>query len=278
MDISSVLDSLLAGAARHKAAGYAGKVKDVAGQVFGQATEGVGDAFRKVDDLTGASDRIDAVVGTASGGQTTGDLLDRAKGIAANNKVATGAVLGGLGLLLLGTKRGRKVTAGAAKVGGLALIGGLAYKAYRNIQEGKSWLGQDKDGDAVAEAPEGSGFEAANQNAHLYVRAMIAAAAADGQVSPEERRLIASGLADSGVASDVLEFLDREFESPASCEDLAAAADTPEVATQVYTAARLAIEPDTEPERAFLGRLADALGLARDLVEQLDQSAAQAKA
>src|SRR3954451_18538199 len=49
-----------------------------------------------------------------------------------------GALAGGLAGILLGTKQGRKLAGTAATVGGMALIGALAYGAYRNWKAGNA--------------------------------------------------------------------------------------------------------------------------------------------
>lgn len=65
--------------------------------------------------------------------------------------------------------------------------------------------------------------------------------------------------------------------NPASVEDLVKGATTPELAAQVYAAARLAINPDTRAERDFLAGLSGALGLDAELVANIDAAAASAK-
>ncbi len=63
--------------------------------------------------------------------------LAAAKNAAKNFPVgglAGGAMAGGLVALLLGNKSVRKTATTAAKFGGAAVLGGLAYKAYRNWQ------------------------------------------------------------------------------------------------------------------------------------------------
>ena len=64
-------------------------------------------------------------------------MLAQLKELIANNQLGAGAALGGLGTLVLGTGTGRSLAGSAIKLGGLALIGGLAYKAYQNYQQGQ---------------------------------------------------------------------------------------------------------------------------------------------
>jgi uncharacterized membrane protein YebE (DUF533 family) len=47
------------------------------------------------------------------------------------------AVAGGLAAVLLGTSTGRSMAAGAVKLGGIAGLGGIAYKAFSNWQQSK---------------------------------------------------------------------------------------------------------------------------------------------
>ena len=61
--------------------------------------------------------------------------------------------------------------------------------------------------------------------------------------------------------------------SPADVEELAASVTTPEKAAQVYSAARIAIDPDTMQEREFLRQLAEALDLDQALRAQIDETA-----
>jgi uncharacterized membrane protein YebE (DUF533 family) len=104
----------------------------------------------------------------------------------------------------------------------------------------------------------------------LYIRAMIAAAAAGGTVTPTERSRITDALQQAGHSADAAQFLNKELAKPATVAELAAGASTPEVAVQVYTAARLAAEPGSASERAFLSQLASALKLDPGLVRTID--------
>jgi uncharacterized membrane protein YebE (DUF533 family) len=257
--------------------GGLGSLADMAKQVLGQATGGVKDAAGKIEQSTGAGAKIDAAVKQVSGGQGAGDLIARAKEMIANNPAAAGALAGVLGGLLLGTKTGRGLTWDAAKLGGLVLVGGLAYKAYQNYQAGKPPL---QIGSEPSAAPSGSGFEADRQSqadAVLYLRAMIAAAAADGTIDEQERQHILGGFSRVGIDAEATAFLESEFANPASARELAALAKTPEVRAQVYTAARMTIDPDQGSERRFLGDLEGALGLDHALVDHIDAEVAAAQ-
>jgi uncharacterized membrane protein YebE (DUF533 family) len=247
-----------------------GDAAEIAKRLFGQATAGVKDAADKVEQSTGAGTKIDDLIRQLSGGQGAGDLVAKAKDMIAKNPTAAGALAGVLGGLLLGTKTGRGVTWDAAKLGGLVLVGGLAYKAYQNHKQGKPPL---DGGEVPAPAPSGSGFEASrqsNDDALLYLRAMIAAAAADGTVDANERERIIGGLRRIGIDSEAAQFLDAEFARPASPAELAAQAKTAETRAQVYTAARMTIDSDQPAERHWLADLARALGLDPSLVAHID--------
>lgn len=83
------------------------------------------DPKKLLDDLLGS--QIPGTTGTVR------DKAGQAVQMAKDNPLAAGA----LAAVLLGTGPGRKVGGAAVKLGGLAAIGGLAYKAYQNYQNGK---------------------------------------------------------------------------------------------------------------------------------------------
>ncbi len=234
---------------------------DVLKQVLGQATSGVREGAGRLDEATGASGRARDAIGQATG-QSPDELIAKLKDLIANNKLGAGAALGGLGALILGTGAGRALAGSAARLGGLALIGGLAYKAYQNYQQGLPPLGGAKppSQQGLVAAPNGSGFEpeaVTHESAMLYVRAMIAAAAADGRIDANERQKILGGLQQAGMNEAAQQFLTSEINNPATVEDLAAAVSSPQDAVQIYTAARIAIDVDSNAEHEFLQRLAE---------------------
>ena len=188
-------------------------------RVLGQATQGVGDAARQTGVQQTASDAFNQI----AGGRTPQDVLAQAKGMFSSNPAVATAVLGGLGALVFGTSAGRAVVGSAAKLGGLALIGGLAYKAYQNHQAGKPLI--DAGQQEVLPAPAGTGFEpeaASEATALVFIRAMIAAAAADGAIDAEERNAIIGGLREAGFDPEANAWLANEMANPASVDTLVA--------------------------------------------------------
>jgi uncharacterized membrane protein YebE (DUF533 family) len=256
-----------------------GGLADILGQVLGQATSGVREGARRIDDATGASRYARDAVGQATG-RTPEELLAQLKELIAKNQLGTGAALGGLGALVLGTGTGRSLAGSAIKLGSLALIGGLAYKAYQNYQQGKPVLtGAKPQQQALLAAPNGSGFEpdaVTHENATLLIRAMIAAAAADGRIDEKEQEKILGGLEQANLGSAAQQFLTREIKIPATVDDLADAVSSPEEGVQVYTAARIAVDPDIEEEHEFLVALANRLGIDKNLAAHIDGAARSA--
>jgi uncharacterized membrane protein YebE (DUF533 family) len=278
--LGQVADDLKAGmrqgAAGEKVTG--GGFASVIGAVLGQAASGLKDAAREVEARTGVAGKANEALKEATGGKGSGDLLAQARELASQNKLATGAALSGLAALLLGTGAGRGLAGSAVKLGGLAVIGGLAYKAYQNYQAGKPLMDLGPGMEAPAESPFGNTAdgEQDKRTALLMIRTMIASASADGTVDNAERSFIVGGLEKAGLDVNAAKFLDQEFARPASVDDLVAAASTPEIATQVYTAARLAANPDHPAEQQFLARLAAGLKLAPQLVSNIDAAARSA--
>ena len=265
---SGGLDDLLSELQRR-----AGGVGETAGDVFGQATQGVREGAGKVGQATG----LDDIIGQLSGGRSPEELIGEVQRYMQQNKLGTGAVLGGLGALILGTQTGRSIASSAAKIGAVALIGGLAYKAYQNYQAGRPLI-TDRSETPQA-APPGSGFDEASLSGDATVtciRAMIAAAAADGRLDATEQQRIVGSLKDQGLDSQAEEFLARELNQPATVDDLIGSSRSREEDLQIYTAARIAIDPDTDAEQRFLTVLGRQLGLEDELVQHINATARQA--
>jgi uncharacterized membrane protein YebE (DUF533 family) len=274
---SNPLEDLLRNLAPKAGGQGGGGLMDILGQILGQATSGVKEGAQRVDDATGASGQLRDIL-TRTTGKSPEELMNKAKELVEKNKVGAGVAAGGAGAVILGTNTGRALAGSVLKLGALALIGGLAYKAVQNYQAGKPLLGGG-DPQSLVEAPAGSGFEAravTHDAALLYIRAMIAAAAADGRIDETEMNKIIGGLKQMGIDREAEEFLANELNNPATTQELAAGVRGDAEAVQVFTAARIAIDLDTDEEHDFLVRLADDLGLDRDLAAHVDATARRA--
>ena len=249
-------------------------------ELLRQATEGV----REGADRTGVGGQLDRSARELTG-RSADDLARTAKDFVAGHPGLAQAGALGLAGLLLGTRSGRTLASNLVGLGGLALIGGLAYKAVQNARAGRPMLEGDAAGaggalPAPGSLPEPGAFDparATDDDALLLVRAMVAAAAADGHIDDAERARITSGLSQAGIDAEATRWLERELASPATPEELAEPVTTPEKGAQVYAAARVAIEPDTMQEREFLRRLAQELDLTPEVVRNIDDAAAAVK-
>jgi uncharacterized membrane protein YebE (DUF533 family) len=326
VDAKRLLDALI-GAVPTGTAGAAGSVLDKvlatlnqsgagqqAGQVLNEAVGGLRDAAGGINAAAGpVSARVDEAVAQATGGRGAADLVAEAKRYVAENPQVAQAAVAGIASLLLSSRRARGLTAGAAGLGGLALIGGLAYRAFQNRQAGRPLLdlahADPNQGTPIAgqPAPQASAANAVppppqtlsapdqaplgrptppahaslfdpssatEDDALLYVRAMVAAASADGQVDAGERERIGAGLGEAGIDPEATRWLERELAAPATVDEIAAGVQTPEKAAQVYAAARIAIDPDTLQEREFLRQLREALDLDPAVAADIDAGAA----
>ncbi|HEX8166461.1 MAG TPA: DUF533 domain-containing protein [Beijerinckiaceae bacterium] len=258
------------------------------------------DAKRLLDLVVGASSRPgepggrpggilqDAIAAFARGGQSGGPARKAREFMDRNPGLAEAALMSVAGILL-GSRQGRGIARGIAGLGGLAVVAGLAYKAFQNYQAGKPLLGAGQGGQAAgtpaggaaSAAPPGSAaFDpaaASEDDVLLFARAMVAAATADGRMDGAERARIVAMLSQAGIDADISGWLDRELAEPATVEELSDPVGTPEKAAQVYAAARVAVEPDTMQEREFLRQLAEALDLDPALKAQIDEAASGVK-
>ncbi|MGL5659877.1 MAG: tellurite resistance TerB family protein [Aeromonas sp.] len=179
-----------------------------------------------------------------------------------------GALAGGALGLLLGSKKVRSYGTQAAAVGGAAALGGLAYKLYQDWQAKQSAPAQPTH---PISSLEGHALDA---RAALLVRAMVAAARADGHIDSSEREKIQQYLTEQGQ-SDAARWINAELARPLDPHALAREVTDMELATEVYFVSLLAIEVDHFMERGYLDELARALKLEEGLKLSIEQQVAQ---
>jgi uncharacterized membrane protein YebE (DUF533 family) len=196
-------------------------------------------------------------------GQMVGDAMSGAMG---SKKRKHKRKPSGLSGLLGGTS-----TATKAKVG-IGLIG-LAIAAFEHFKEG------DKPNTAAVPAqsppppppssraapppPPAASSNNQDDNALHLIRAMIAAADADGLIDDQERSDIISRAKEAGFDDESLKTLATEIQAPFTLKQLIARTPT-QLRDETYAAALIAISADTDAERQFLEQLAQGLQLSRE--------------
>lgn len=100
------------------------------------------------------------------------------------------------------------------------------------------------------------------ETALLLVRAMVAAANADGAITAEERERIMSQANEAGADAEDRRALEAELANPRPLDDLLGQVRDQETAEEFYLASRMAIDGATEANRAYLAGLRERLGLA----------------
>jgi uncharacterized membrane protein YebE (DUF533 family) len=206
-----------------------------------------------------------------------GGLMDRARDLLGG--VGTGgAAAGGLAADgLLGALFGRKGAARSVLThGGAAALGALAFRAWQNWQAGQQ----------PATAPPASRPDAAAETAFIpgatpaaagepfelsLIRAMVGAAQADGHIDATERAKIFEQVERASLDAESKGFVFTLLNARIGVEEVAAAANSPEQAAELWLASRLAMDPDHPAERVYLDALAHRMGIPPELVAHLER-------
>ncbi|MCK5902454.1 MAG: tellurite resistance TerB family protein [Cocleimonas sp.] len=179
----------------------------------------------------------------------------------------TGAIAAGALALLLGTKTGRNVTSSALKLGSLAAVGGVAWKAYQNYQAKAQLEGTENTTVSVDKLED----EAANERSVVLLKAMIAAAKADGHVDEAELIEINKQVDNLGLTGDVERIVKEELAKPLNLEEIAALAGGEEAkAAEVYLVSAVVTDQENEKERQYLADLAKAMNIPNKLLAELN--------
>ncbi|GIZ11206.1 tellurite resistance TerB family protein [Pseudomonas sp. NCCP-436] len=212
--------------------------------------------------------------GVSSGfGEALGSLLGSGGSKPAGSGGDLGSLLKGAGggaalAMLLGNKRVRKAGGKLAVYGGLAALGVLAYKAYGNwqAQQGQAQSIEPRTLDRLP-APQ------VEQHSRAILKALVAAAKADGHVDERERQLIEQELARLEPDAELQAWLHTELNTPLDPQSVAKEAVTPEMAAEMYLASVLVVDEQHFMERAYLDELARQLQLAPELQRELEAQA-----
>jgi uncharacterized membrane protein YebE (DUF533 family) len=204
-----------------------------------------------------AAGGLGGLLGGASGSGGLGSLLSGAGG---------GALAAGAMGLLLGNKKVRKVGGKVAIYGGLAALGVLAYKAYGNYnaQKGTAPQSEPQTLDRLPPAQ-------AEQHSQAILKALVAAAKADGHIDDRERQLIEGEFTKLDNDQELQHWLHAELNKPLDPTDVARAASTPEMAAEMYIASVMLVDEENFMEKSYLDELARQLKLEPGLKVELEK-------
>lgn len=209
-----------------------------------------------------------------------------------------GGIAGGVASSVLSSKTGRKT----AKVGALAAIGGLAWQAYKTYSEqqakdrafnrGKYQEYSDKQYQQQAHGASHFAYrpqslsepqfnavvsETNPEGQLLLLRAMIAAAHADGHIDQTERMKIFDQVDGMDLSMDDKSSLFDEMRRPLNLEQLVDKVTCSEAAAEVYAISALAIDLSQDRSRIYLDQLARMLCIPSQLQHTLEQTANDAR-
>lgn len=201
-------------------------------------------------------------LGGLLGGGGLGSLLGGAGG---------GALAAGAMGLLLGNKKARKFGGKALTYGGLAALGVIAYKAYGNwqAQQAGAPKGEPQTLDRLPPAQ-------VELHSQAILKALVAAAKADGHVDERERALIEGEFVKLDNDQELQHWLHAELNKPLDPADVARAASTPEMAAEMYIASVMLVDEENFMEKSYLDELARQLKLEPGLKAELEKQVRQA--
>lgn len=215
-----------------------------------------------------------------AGGNGQGGLGGLLGGLLGGGGARSGAGgLGGLGGLLGGLLGGGGSHGGVpgnaqARSGGsnyamLASLGMMAFQAYQAWQRQQASAPQD----APRTVDQLAGPEA-EDHSHAVLRALIAAAKADGKIDDQERAMISKEIALHTDDPGLQQWLDSELAKPLNPIEVAQAAENePGMAAEMYLASVLLVDDQQDAERNYLDELAAALQIDPQLQVHLEQQA-----
>jgi len=106
------------------------------------------------------------------------------------------------------------------------------------------------------------------------LRALIAAAKADGRIDESEKQLIGSEIGRHTDDPNLQQWLDAEVAKPLDAREVAQAANNdPAVAAEMYIASVMLVDDQQDAERNYLDELAAALQIDPELQVHLEQQA-----
>lgn len=177
-----------------------------------------------------------------------------------------GGLLGGGGALGGGTQR----RSGGTNYAALASLGMMAFQAYQAWQRSQASAAPQQT-PQTADLLSGPQVE---EHSHAVLRALIAAAKADGRIDDSEKHLISSEIGKHTDDPNLQQWLDDEVAKPLDPTEVAQAAQNdPAMAAEMYLASVMLVDDQQDAERNYLDELAAALQIDPELQIHLEQQA-----
>lgn len=173
---------------------------------------------------------------------------------------------GGLGGMLGGG--GTQSRSGATNYAALASLGMMAFQAYQAWQRSQASA-------APQQTPQTANLLAGpdiEEHSHAVLRALIAAAKADGRIDQAERDRISREIGKHAEDPQLQQWLDGEFAKPLDPAEVAQSAQgDPAVAAEMYLASVMLVDDQQAAERNYLDELAAALQIDPQLQVHLEE-------
>lgn len=193
-------------------------------------------------------------------------------------KLVRGMLSQAIGGGFRGSKRRSSTTFGVGNTAILTSLLGVGIAAFEHFTKGSNSQQPipQNSGMPPPPPPSSGSFGASpppppssSASATVMIRAMIAAAHADGHLDQAERAELRKTLLRSDLSAEDRRFLENLFDTPPSINEIVSEVKTPQQAEQVYTVSVLSITVDSELERNYLQSLATALRLSPDQVHRI---------
>ena len=170
--------------------------------------------------------------------------------------------------LLISNKPARKFAGTAASYGGAAVLGGLAFKAFKNWQlnlEGQQSAATDHGYKDIIYGR----HEAAPDYELKLIKAMIAASKADGHIDAEEQQRIFQAVAQMNISNEMKSTVFDLLNHPISIDEIVLGVHDTGQKSELFLAACLVSDPHLPSVKVCLDQMADALALPEKLKHQI---------
>lgn len=183
-----------------------------------------------------------------------------------------GAAAGSIMSLLISSKSTRKMAGNVVGYGGAALLGGLAYKAYKNWQYTSQHSSTEATNDETPTADDMSMPRKSLMTQEFeikIIKVMIASAKADGHVDAAEQRRIFDAIDHMDLSIEIRAALFNLLNKPIDIDSITCDVEGMHQKSELYLAAYLVNKPESPENKLFMNQLGNSLGLPADLQQQI---------